>query len=580
MTGAHKLVYKQALPVDQLIYTEVVGLEICRHSMTPGGRISICRRCETFIDSHSIGGYYTCRRCDYLTADVSANNWSDALSVENVRQALRPAPSIPKSADDHGPCIAFIYHLRRLTALELLDWSQRRPADATSFLFSTIADARALDQAVSADIYHLKGDLFRWIQVIYALIVVARGQVQESVGIGSLTKNESTLRSKQVANLTNLTKILTRVERNEIEVRLVGTTIQLREKIQDLLGMELIRNNAHATADLDSYRLSSRTITEVQRTVFGIALSDLDRRFPSRGIRVDASGFTSIDHSMLEPNVDSLLRRLQLTESILRWSEYPDFFDICKKRENIRSDAEVVEDASEMLWTMYFPILPIQSDRGRFSVTSQTVAVGPSAVAASSRSHLLDLARREAKKLHPDTYSRVSNLIQDYHSEFEEIISERAITAGTKAVSSVKRVRGAKMTCGEIDVICFMPSSVDRESFVLVVEAKDTDKPLHKGGGIDQVRSAIKSATQQSVRKAEWVRRNLSLVLRQCYSIPDVVGNVRVFPILVTRELTAPTWAKPVPVFTVNEFSTECRRMAESTTFNEWRPDVLKSSIA
>ena len=540
-----------------------------------------CRRCGTATLSAGSEISQRCPRCGYFTCIETAVGWVDAFSIGDAYSVMRPAPTVQPKALGPERSIEHLTSIRRSVTQGLLEWAMFRPVDAAHLLLQTLREAASIDSGVGADIYHQKGDVFRWVQVLYSLVLASGNEMRAAYeAVSPLTRREADLRSRQVVIVTNLSKLLVRYSRNEIDLRIDEESVQFKERIGDLLGIEFIQNVARAGVDIAGYRLTDASVVDIQNEVLGFALSDLDHKLPSMGISLDSSGFVVVDHEKLTPRLGSLVRKLCLDEDVLRGSEYPDFFDLSPRRTSPRDDVGMVEASSEMLWSMYFPFLPMSHpELEPWSVTARPLIVGPSVAAAGSRSHMLELLRRKSLELDTETKTRVNREIQAYHAEFESLVADRAAAASLQVAHSIRRVRGARLTCGEIDVVCLGRLSNGGSEFLLVVEVKNTDRPMHKAGGIDYVRVAVLAAANQARVKAAWVQSHTSHILGDALNLTsDRTGPIPVFPMIVTREALPLGWSDPIPALTLPEFARECEVMQDSEDFGSWRPDIRRIS--
>jgi hypothetical protein len=155
---------------------------------------------------------------------------------------------------------------------------------------------------------------------------------------------------------------------------------------------------------------------------------------------------------------------------------------------------------------------------------------------------------------------------QDQNKAFEREVAAVLRQSGMPVTASaVKQVNGRRLLTdgadlGDIDAVAIDPAS----KIIIVAEAKDFElarTPAELANEAEDLLTGDKSAVYKLGRRAEWVRRNLSPVLRHFGAGSDTAGW-RVLPVIVTsRNLLSPRVLQAgIPVLTIADLSPWVRR--------------------
>lgn len=312
--------------------------------------------------------------------------------------------------------------------------------------------------------------------------------------------------------------------------------------------------------------LDEPELCAAQEAVLGFSMRDwiplMARNFARLGektILINQGGVITVQLDGAGEPARSILDAMTLTLDRVRRFATPFYFDIGLPRDE-PIPIGLPHDVIGQNWTAYYPCYSAISENGhaRVAVFSKHVLVNALSYMVASRSQLMaQLVRHVGNDASPmaDDVRRHARALS---ARLEQRIAEQLRRAGFKAESSVVKLSGVQLSCGEIDVLGVRARKSMTE--IVVVEAKDLDFPLQKLGALDRASETLLRGAEQLEKRITWIKEHWRDVVQALGVKPS--SSAAVTPLLVTRRYMLPDTIATTPVVPYNMLPSLLQRLA------------------
>lgn len=547
-----------------------------------------CRRCGEPLNSASaierVG--FRCGLCGYVTATARRTEVELPLG-HFVGWAPKAAPFL---ADEPDPerARAALARIARTTLTQVARRVDNEPAAALCWLQQLLAEADGISRRERERASRAASHPYRIAQMAYALLL---RHGPPDFGLLQSAEPSAWFRDEAFAVLGDVSAILnveTLARRGLYRLSIVDHRVVADRTPEDLdlfeLGNAIPFEKTHnRLAVLDS------TITEAQRTLFGVAIDDLlalinPQRPDSGFVGLDQGNLVYVDKARSKPRARSVVEAFTLTENRLRSFAAPYFFDLGPRAtpsgpvEAAMDYVELAARAGAAIWLAYYPFLDCLADRRPPTPTG--VSTGPLiaeaiTTAVASEAHLLYQLQKTANAKGDKIREHVARLVAGAHNAFEEAVGARFRALGVQVETGLDHLDDRPLPCGEIDVLAVVarPGAVP---LALVCEAKNVDLAIYKDFGYDHLAETLKRAQVQIARKSAWVHEAWPALAQRFGAATDPAALV--IGLIVTR--------RPVPIGLLSgwpgavpgEIEAIVRHLQESPP-EGWRSDLARGVV-
>lgn len=249
----------------------------------------------------------------------------------------------------------------------------------------------------------------------------------------------------------------------------------------------------------------------------------------------------AIDITHLTEPHHRVLDSMALTLPRARRFFKPFYFDLGSDRIEPVADLEALVDVLGANWGNYYPFYRLEGDRtGAWMVTTKTPLLISLANLATFRNHLFRklVESGAAGDLSRETRQKLAQLDKGLSKRLEDAAGDAARRAGWGVRLRLKKWRGQKLPCGEIDLLA--GKRIGDVAVVVLAEIKDFDLTVTTRRDLAHLQERIQEAFSQLAVRVKWVANAWTEGLGK-ELLPDVGALAgELLPIVLTARYMPP----------------------------------------